>query len=129
MNNLNGCCLALLLLGTAVLNRAAPDKELEELEPQELLEDQVDYLTEAPRYSFEYSVQNNESGDVKKHQESREGDNVAVDRVYTITEPDGSTREVRYTADRYSGFKAVVTKIAKDGTKTEQSHGDHIPAP
>lgn len=50
------------------------------------------------------------TGDIKSQQESRDGD--VVKGQYTVVEPDGSIRTVEYTADKHSGFNAVVHKTA-----------------
>lgn len=61
-----------------------------------------------PKYKFDYSVHDPESGDVKSHWESREGD--AVIGAYTVHDPDGVVRVVEYTADPDNGFNALVSK-------------------
>jgi hypothetical protein len=61
-----------------------------------------------PKYSFKYAVNDYHTGDVKSQQEVRDGD--LVKGQYSLVEPDGSVRTVDYTADKHSGFNAVVTK-------------------
>ena len=62
---------------------------------------------EAPaNYEFQYSVHDNQSGDVKQQQESRAGD--AVRGSYSLVQPDGVHRVVDYSADKVNGFNAVV---------------------
>lgn len=69
----------------------------------------VDKESEAPaQYSFEYHVNNPETGDIKSQNEIREGD--VVHGQYGLVEPDGSVRTVEYTADDQNGFRAVVHK-------------------
>lgn len=55
------------------------------------------------------------TGNTQDHQESRDGD--AVSGQYTILEPDGSMRVVKYTADDVNGFRATVEFVRPDGTK------------
>ncbi|XP_068630709.1 cuticle protein 7-like [Battus philenor] len=64
-----------------------------------------DYYTPA-HYSFEYSVADSHTGDIKSQHESREGD--AVQGSYSLHEADGTVRTVQYTADAHNGFNAVV---------------------
>ena len=62
---------------------------------------------EAPaNYEFQYSVHDNQSGDVKQQQEARAGD--AVHGSYSLVQPDGVHRIVDYSADKVNGFNAVV---------------------
>lgn len=58
------------------------------------------------QYSFEYHVNNPETGDIKSQNEIRDGD--VVHGQYGLVEPDGSVRTVEYTADDQNGFRAVV---------------------
>ncbi|KAG5876974.1 hypothetical protein JTB14_027873 [Gonioctena quinquepunctata] len=58
-------------------------------------------------YEFGYGVEDPHTGDVKSHQETREGD--YVKGSYSLIEADGSKRIVEYTVDPHSGFNAVVT--------------------
>ena len=60
-------------------------------------------------YSFEYSVNDPTTYDVKSQSEYSDG-NGYVKGSYSLVEPDGSTRTVEYTADDYNGFNAVVKK-------------------
>ncbi|KAK6620547.1 hypothetical protein RUM43_010839 [Polyplax serrata] len=67
----------------------------------------VDYHS-YPKYSFKYGVNDAVTGDVKQHTEHRDGD--VVKGHYSLVEPDGSVRQVDYTADPVNGFNAVVHK-------------------
>lgn len=58
------------------------------------------------QYSFEYHVNNPETGDIKSQNEVRDGD--VVHGTYGLVEPDGNVRTVEYTADDQNGFRAVV---------------------
>jgi Insect cuticle protein. len=61
-----------------------------------------------PQYSFNYRVTDVETGDSKAQEETRKGD--SVEGSYSIVEPDGSIRTVRYSADPVNGFNAVVER-------------------
>ncbi|XP_017046606.1 pupal cuticle protein Edg-84A [Drosophila ficusphila] len=61
-----------------------------------------------PRYSFNYDVQDAETGDVKSQSESRDGD--VVHGQYSVNDADGYRRTVDYTADDVRGFNAVVRR-------------------
>lgn len=63
---------------------------------------------DAPYYSYQYNVHDGKTGDVKSQHESREGD--TVKGYYTLTEADGTIREVHYTADKHNGFNAIIKK-------------------
>ena len=67
----------------------------------------VDYDAN-PQYSFIYRVTDIETGDSKAQEETRNGD--SVEGSYSIVEPDGSIRTVRYSADPVNGFNAVVER-------------------
>jgi len=61
-----------------------------------------------PRYAFEYSVNDEHTGDKKHQYEERDGD--VVKGQYSLVEPDGSVRIVDYYADWDTGFHATVSK-------------------
>ncbi|KAH8344161.1 hypothetical protein KR084_006428, partial [Drosophila pseudotakahashii] len=61
-----------------------------------------------PHYSFNYDVQDPETGDVKSQSESRDGD--VVHGHYSVNDADGYRRTVEYTADDVRGFNAVVRR-------------------
>lgn len=64
-------------------------------------------VPDAPaHYDFEYGVNDATTGDVKTQKESRDGDSVTG--MYSVVQPDGSTRIVEYTANDKDGFNAVV---------------------
>ncbi|XP_071439675.1 larval cuticle protein A3A-like [Hetaerina americana] len=65
-----------------------------------------DYYDPHPQYSFAYSVADAHTGDNKAQQETRDGD--VVQGSYSLVEPDGTHRQVDYTADPVNGFNAVV---------------------
>ncbi|CAG2063666.1 unnamed protein product [Timema podura] len=69
----------------------------------------VSPVAHAPaHYSFSYGVNDALTGDSKSQHESRDGD--VVKGSYSLVEPDGSTRTVKYIADPVNGFNAVVHK-------------------
>ncbi|KAL4710427.1 hypothetical protein ACJJTC_008829 [Scirpophaga incertulas] len=59
-----------------------------------------------PRYSYEYSVNDPHTGDIKQQKEERDGE--VVKGQYSLVEPDGSVRTVEYVADWETGFHADV---------------------
>ncbi|XP_026464387.1 cuticle protein-like [Ctenocephalides felis] len=62
---------------------------------------------EAPaQYEFQYSVNDQHTGDVKEQKESRNGDSVRGH--YSLIDADGHKRTVEYSVDGDSGFVAVV---------------------
>ncbi|VEN46131.1 unnamed protein product [Callosobruchus maculatus] len=67
----------------------------------------VDYYA-PPKYTFKYGVSDHHTGDIKSAHEERDGD--VVKGQYSLVEPDGSIRTVKYTADKHSGFNAIVHK-------------------
>lgn len=60
------------------------------------------------QYIFEYSVQDDHTGDVKSQMESRNGDR--VEGHYSLVDADGYRRIVHYTADKHNGFQARVER-------------------
>lgn len=56
-----------------------------------------------PDYTFGYGVNDPETGNAQKHEETRDGDTVRGQ--YSVLEPDGSIRTVVYTADPQNGFQ------------------------
>ncbi|KPJ01530.1 Cuticle protein 7 [Papilio xuthus] len=67
----------------------------------------VDYVAK-PDYHYAYGVDDPHTGNQQNHKEQREGD--VVNGEYSLVEPDGSLRIVRYTADPKNGFQATVHK-------------------
>ncbi|XP_057666525.1 cuticle protein 19-like isoform X2 [Diorhabda carinulata] len=67
----------------------------------------VDYAA-YPKYQFNYGVADGHTGDQKSQSEYRDGD--TVKGQYSLVEPDGTIRTVKYTADDHNGFNAVVTR-------------------
>ncbi|KAF5297638.1 hypothetical protein FQA39_LY11969 [Lamprigera yunnana] len=67
----------------------------------------VDYYAH-PKYEFNYAVDDQHTYDKKSQHEVRDGDYVKGE--YSLVEPDGTTRTVKYTADGKNGFNAEVIK-------------------
>lgn len=63
---------------------------------------------EPVHYSFHYDVHDPHTGDVKSQHETRTGD--VVTGYYSLVEPDGTVRTVKYKADKHSGFNAIVDR-------------------
>ncbi|XP_047480544.1 uncharacterized protein LOC125033208 [Penaeus chinensis] len=63
-------------------------------------------------YQYSYDIRSEDTGDMKYHKESRDGDRVTGE--YRVREPDGSMRIVRYTADKDNGFQATVEYMPKE---------------
>ncbi|XP_050299955.1 adult-specific cuticular protein ACP-20-like isoform X2 [Anthonomus grandis grandis] len=68
----------------------------------------VDYYT-PPKYEYKYAVGDGHTGDQKQQSEVRVGD--VVHGEYSLAEPDGTIRVVKYTADKVNGFNAQVSRI------------------
>ncbi|KAF5307755.1 hypothetical protein FQR65_LT06626 [Abscondita terminalis] len=67
----------------------------------------VDYYAH-PKYEFKYGVSDAHTHDQHSQQEHRDGD--VVHGEYSLHEPDGTVRIVKYTADHKNGFNAEVIK-------------------
>lgn len=61
-----------------------------------------------PQYAYAYNVQDALTGDSKTQEETRDGD--VVKGSYSLIEPDGSRRTVKYYSDPINGFNAIVEK-------------------
>ncbi|GLH07252.1 Cuticle protein 8 [Gryllus bimaculatus] len=59
-----------------------------------------------PKAEFSYGVEDHHTGDFKQQKEVRDGDR--VEGEYSLKEPDGNIRTVKYVADKHGGFQAVV---------------------
>ncbi|XP_051858167.1 cuticle protein 19.8 [Drosophila albomicans] len=60
-------------------------------------------------YSFNYAVNDESTGDIKDHSETRDG--YVVRGSYSLIDPDGYKRTVTYTADDVHGFNAIVNRV------------------
>lgn len=61
------------------------------------------YSQAKPDYTYAYGVEDPHTGNLQNHKEQRDGD--VVRGEYSLVEPDGSVRLVRYTADPKNGFQ------------------------
>lgn len=61
-----------------------------------------------PKYHFDYGVADHHTGDHHNQKEERDGD--VVHGEYSLHEPDGTIRVVKYTADHKNGFNAEVIR-------------------
>ncbi|KAJ8959516.1 hypothetical protein NQ314_006252 [Rhamnusium bicolor] len=66
-------------------------------------------ILDHPKYEFAYGVEDHHTGDIHSQKEFRDGDKVLGE--YSLHEADGTVRIVKYTADKHSGFNAVVTYV------------------
>ncbi|XP_063922411.1 cuticle protein 8-like, partial [Zophobas morio] len=76
-----------------------------------------------PKYAFKYGVEDHHTGDIKQQEETRDGD--VVKGSYSLHEPDGTVLTVHYTADKHSGFNAVVQR---HGHAAHPQHVQHVVA-
>ncbi|XP_049866469.1 cuticle protein 21-like isoform X2 [Pectinophora gossypiella] len=79
----------------------------------------VDYVAK-PDYTYAYGVEDPHTGNLQNHKEHRDGD--VVRGEYSLVEPDGSVRLVRYTADPKNGFQATVHKQVNGGQPQKLVH-------
>ncbi|XP_073838539.1 cuticular protein 76Bd isoform X2 [Musca autumnalis] len=80
-----------------------------------MTERHLEYFNDHPRYAFEYGVNDPTTGDIKHQREERDGD--VVRGEYSLVEPDGNVRTVKYYADWETGFHAEVIN-SRDSAKT-----------
>ncbi|GBP09684.1 Cuticle protein 19 [Eumeta japonica] len=80
-----------------------------------MTEKHLEYFNDHPRYAFEYGVTDPTTGDIKHQREERDGD--VVRGEYSLVEPDGNVRTVKYYADWETGFHAEVIN-SRDAVKT-----------
>ncbi|EFA03716.1 adult-specific cuticular protein ACP-20 [Tribolium castaneum] len=73
-----------------------------------------------PKYQFKYGVEDKHTGDIKSHEETRDGD--VVKGSYSLHEPDGTILVVHYTASKKTGFNAVVQR---QGHAAHPQHSHH----
>lgn len=60
-----------------------------------------------PDYHYAYGVEDPLTGNLQNHKEHRDGD--VVRGEYSLVEPDGSVRLVKYTADPKNGFQVSIS--------------------
>ncbi|XP_012267640.2 cuticle protein 19-like [Athalia rosae] len=79
----------------------------------------TDYLGH-PKYSFAYGVEDHHTGDFHGQKEQRDGDEVVGE--YSLKEPSGNVRTVKYHADK-DGFHAVVHNTGGNDHSGAYAHG------
>ncbi|XP_034108016.1 uncharacterized protein LOC117570463 [Drosophila albomicans] len=77
-----------------------------------------DYVAR-PEYSFAYGVEDGQTRLLQNRKETRNGD--AVKGVYSVVDPDGTLRVVKYTADDANGFQA---EVITNGIGRLHGHGN-----
>lgn len=87
----------------------------------------IDYVAK-PDYHFAYGVEDPKSKVSQSRKESRHGDTVHGE--YSVVDPNGVLRVVKYTADKHNGFQAeVITSGGDDKHADEVVHyggGGHL---
>ncbi|XP_065340244.1 cuticle protein 7-like [Cloeon dipterum] len=78
---------------------------------------QVEQYVSEPHYAYEYAVHDEHTKDIHSQKESRKGDR--TEGEYSLVEPDGTIRTVKYHVDGKSGFIAEVIR---------SGHAVHAPA-
>ncbi|XP_015601037.1 cuticle protein 19-like [Cephus cinctus] len=81
----------------------------------------VDYVAH-PKYGFAYGVEDHHTGDFKSQKEHRDGKNVAGE--YSLKEPGGNVRTVKYHADK-DGFHAIVHNSAGNDHSVPHTHSHY----
>nr|ATL73447.1 lens protein 3 [Thermonectus marmoratus] len=86
-------------------------------------EDQHDDTFAPAHYEFQYGVDDPSTGDRKTQHETRQGD--VTQGEYSVVDPDGTTRTVKYAVNRNSGFQAEVTRSgqAQHPTRDQLNQG------
>jgi hypothetical protein len=72
------------------------------------------------KYEFSYEVHDVKHGDIKHQKESRDGDHVVGE--YSLIEPDGHRRTVKYSSDKHTGFIAEVHREKVEGYQAPIYH-------
>ncbi|XP_030755672.1 adult-specific cuticular protein ACP-20-like [Sitophilus oryzae] len=73
-----------------------------------------------PHYHFKYGVHDPHTHDHKHQKEERHHDDVKG--AYSIHDPDGTHRVVKYTSDKHEGFKA---EVHREGHAKHPGHHGH----
>ncbi|XP_013139572.1 PREDICTED: cuticle protein 19.8-like [Papilio polytes] len=81
----------------------------------------TDYPPTSTEYNYSYNVVNPSTGDAKSVHETRQGNTVTGS--YSLIDPDGTRRTVKYIAGPKIGFKAVVH------SEPETPYNPPIPVP
>ncbi|XP_017954720.1 cyclic nucleotide-gated cation channel beta-1 [Drosophila navojoa] len=82
-----------------------------------------DYVAR-PEYSFAYGIEDGEARVLQNRKETRNGDEVRG--VYSVVDPDGTLRVVKYTADDANGFQA---EVITNGVARLHGHGSEAGGP
>ncbi|XP_053602739.1 sex-determining region Y protein-like [Plodia interpunctella] len=82
----------------------------------------VDYYA-IPKYTYEYKVEDPHTHDSKYQRETRDHD--VVKGEYSLHQPDGRIRIVKYTADKKNGFQAEVKYEGHAQHIVPEQHGHH----
>ncbi|XP_034481478.1 acidic leucine-rich nuclear phosphoprotein 32-related protein [Drosophila innubila] len=77
-----------------------------------------DYVAR-PEYSFAYGIEDGQTRVLQNRKETRNGDEVRG--VYSVVDPDGTLRVVKYTADDANGFQA---EVITNGIARLHGHGN-----
>ncbi|XP_037819148.1 uncharacterized protein LOC119608702 [Lucilia sericata] len=85
----------------------------------------LDYVAKA-EYNFAYGVEDADAHILHNRNEMRDGD--AVKGVYSLIDPDGALRVVKYTADDINGFQAEVIRNGVSSLHGQLQH-DYKRAP
>jgi hypothetical protein len=82
----------------------------------------LSFLQGHPKYDFSYGVVDHKTGDTHGQKESRNGHKVVGE--YTVKEPSGNTRTVKYYSDKH-GFHADVHNSNGGHLGRKDDHGSH----
>ncbi|XP_042241628.1 filaggrin-like [Homarus americanus] len=88
---------------------AAVSRGSHKYDEDEQHEDEQDNL-KMGNYEYSYNIRSEETGDMKFHQETRDGGKVVGE--YRVKEADGTMRVVKYSADKDNGFQATVEYVS-----------------
>lgn len=78
------------------------------------------------QYAFEYSVNDEKTGDVKEQKETRNGDK--VEGYYSLIDADGHRRIVHYSSSKETGFVAKVDREEIKGYQAPQQQVKYVQA-
>ncbi|XP_054085001.1 uncharacterized protein LOC105214942 isoform X1 [Zeugodacus cucurbitae] len=93
--------------------RAQPRLKIQPAVIKTIPEKHYEHYSDNARYAFEYGVNDPYTGDIKHQKEERDGD--VVKGEYSLVEPDGNVRTVKYYADWETGFHAEVINSRDSG--------------
>ncbi|KAL1139555.1 hypothetical protein AAG570_006538, partial [Ranatra chinensis] len=88
----------------------------------------TDFRDVHPTYRYQYGVRDFSTGDLKSHQETRQGHETRG--VYSLVEPDGSIRTVQYSVSGpYGGFNAIVHRQVNRHPSANNHYDGPTPGP